>query len=236
LRQKADILLDSYVRSSGVIGEAGGINLYGFVGNNPVNRIDPYGLDYHFYGNPKDFPPGMSPLVYGDTTSEQVFAAFGDIGGSILNGVCVLSQSISQSINWLATKAFGNDGPGFVQAGIPELVLLTDLGKVGECSKTTALVDQYALKAAEDAFYPVMKWGFDEPQAGVWLNAGDVWKYGKTMNPATRYSQAFLKEWGLRYDPRFTGTDQEALDAEYDSLIKYLNTFGRLPPGNKMLR
>jgi len=30
------------------IGEAGGVNLYGFVGNNPVSRIDPYGLE----GNP----------------------------------------------------------------------------------------------------------------------------------------------------------------------------------------
>jgi len=26
------------------LGEAGGINLYGFVGNDPVNRIDPFGL------------------------------------------------------------------------------------------------------------------------------------------------------------------------------------------------
>jgi hypothetical protein len=30
------------------IGEVGGINLYGFVGNNPVNLVDPYGLDAVF--------------------------------------------------------------------------------------------------------------------------------------------------------------------------------------------
>jgi RHS repeat-associated protein len=27
------------------IGERGGLNLYGFVGNNPISRVDPYGLD-----------------------------------------------------------------------------------------------------------------------------------------------------------------------------------------------
>ena len=34
------------------IGEAGGINLYQFVGNDPVNGVDPWGLfqtDFHYY-------------------------------------------------------------------------------------------------------------------------------------------------------------------------------------------
>ena len=30
------------------LGEAGGLNLYGFVGNNPINLIDPYGLEVGF--------------------------------------------------------------------------------------------------------------------------------------------------------------------------------------------
>ena len=31
------------------IGERGGLNLYGFVGNDPIRRIDPLGLDYYIY-------------------------------------------------------------------------------------------------------------------------------------------------------------------------------------------
>jgi RHS repeat-associated protein len=42
------------------INEAGGINLYGFVGNSPLNRIDPFGLDY---GWPVVPPPGYPPSI-----------------------------------------------------------------------------------------------------------------------------------------------------------------------------
>jgi RHS repeat-associated protein len=39
------------------IGEAGGINLYGFVGNNPLNFVDPYGLAWY------DYIPGIGPGI-----------------------------------------------------------------------------------------------------------------------------------------------------------------------------
>ena len=42
------------------IGERGGINLYGFVGNNPVNWIDPFGLAGEPSGN-EYIPPGGDP-------------------------------------------------------------------------------------------------------------------------------------------------------------------------------
>ena len=43
------------------IGEAGGINLYGFVGNNPIGRIDPFGLAANVVSGPNG-PVGPSSL------------------------------------------------------------------------------------------------------------------------------------------------------------------------------
>jgi hypothetical protein len=177
------------------IGEAGGINLYRAMGNNQVNNIDPYGLAYHFYGNPADFPPGMSPLVYGDTASEKVFAAFGDIGGSILNGVGALGNLF----HWGASQAVGeSDANGLLLAvGIPEANLPDSLGVgaglLGDAMKgaskcvTTAdkfsrqpmsLMDQMVLDAAKQgnglkiidnlgdpAFKGMEKWSYGETSA-----------------------------------------------------------------------
>ena len=101
---------------------------------------------------------------------------------------------------------------------------------------TSRAVDTYALKAIEDGFYPVMKRGFREPQAGVWLNAGDVWKYGTTKNPATRYPVKYLDKLGVRYEPQSSGSLGQALFSEKNSILNYLRQNSVLPPGNKIIR
>ena len=58
----------------------------------------------------------------------------------------------------------------------------------------------YQLSAAESGFYPIMKWGFKEPQGGVWLEAGQLWKIGETIHPATRYSTKELANTGRGLD------------------------------------
>jgi RHS repeat-associated protein len=110
------------------------------------------------------------------------------------------------------------------------------MGEVGAAAKEAVVVEQYSLRATQPGFYPVMKWGFKEPQAGIWLEAGDVWKYGTTMNPATRYSGSFLDQWGLRYNTESIGTLQEALTVEKMKILNYRDQCGVLPPGNKMVK
>lgn len=47
----------------------------------------------------------------------------------------------------------------------------------------------YTLRALEDGSYPVMQWGSKQPVDSVFMKAGDIWKYGITKNPSTRYTQ-----------------------------------------------
>lgn len=105
-------------------------------------------------------------------------------------------------------------------------------------AEAAATVNQYALRATEDGVYPVMRRGFSEPQGNIQLNAGDVWKYGTTKNPGTRYTQRFLDETGngLRYDSQLSGSLEEALSAEKSKILDFLNENGVLPPGNKIIR
>ena len=96
--------------------------------------------------------------------------------------------------------------------------------------------DQYALVAVEDGWYPVMERGFKDPQYAVFLKEGEVWKYGKTINPATRYSEAWLIKMGLRYRPQYSGATNTALALEKSKILKYVGDCGSLPPGNKVRR
>lgn len=94
--------------------------------------------------------------------------------------------------------------------------------------------EQYALHAVDDGLYPVFEWGHKNPVDWVELQKGDIWKFGTTKNPETRYSQSWLDEMGLYYHTEKTGTLSEVLQHEYKRITDFESWYGVLPPGNKM--
>lgn len=123
-------------------------------------------------------------------------------------------------------------GIGMIASELPGLKQL-------KAAKGAANVEQYALRAGESGFYPVMTRGSKEATDLKWLEKGDVWKFGTTKNPSTRYSQSYLDnigEYGVYYSTEFKGTLQEALKLESMKIRNYIFQTGELPAGNKMIK
>ncbi|MEM6700664.1 MAG: hypothetical protein AAF599_19825 [Bacteroidota bacterium] len=74
----------------------------------------------------------------------------------------------------------------------------------------------------------------------IFLNTGEVWKYGYTLKK-NRYLNSFLEGARLEYDPQFAGSIKECRKEEkrkiyfYPLLAENLARSLRLPrpPGNK---
>jgi hypothetical protein len=121
-----------------------------FVGNNPVNWVDPYGLDYHYLRNQSQLPPGMVSLVYGDTALEQTSAAINNLEYLAWNA----AVGFGQFLHWGAAQAVGeSDANGLLLAvGIPEAnvpeSLGTATGLLGDILKGASRCDKVA-KAVE---------------------------------------------------------------------------------------
>jgi len=73
----------------------------------------------------------------------------------------------------------------------------------------------------------------------VYLNAGDVWKYGETSTGMKRYSQSTLDNMvpgGVNMVPIFIGNQTEIKVQEKIMIYWYAVQNGSLPPGNKIFR
>lgn len=105
-------------------------------------------------------------------------------------------------------------------------------------AEETAGTFQYSLRANADGFYPVMQRGNSDPVFTTYLQNGDVWKFGTSINPATRYSQSYLNgigEYGVRMEPEFSGTTAQAVTLQDMKIQNFLLQNGKLPPGNKIV-
>lgn len=76
-----------------------------------------------------------------------------------------------------------------------------------------------------------------EPVGSMIMKKGEVWNFGETMRPATRYSQSFLRSTGkgLNYFREFkTPSFKEVMQVERQKILQYEQQFGKLPAGNKI--
>jgi hypothetical protein len=89
---------------------------------------------------------------------------------------------------------------------------------------------QYALRARQDGLYP------DVRNGTVRLKAGDVWKYGTSVEPGKRYPAAALQTLGLTMEVQSMGNPYQVLAQEKIQLINYVIRNGDLPPGNKIYK
>jgi RHS repeat-associated protein len=182
------------------IAEHGGLNLYRYTVNAPVNLVDPSGLDFHTMGASGILYSGPFAYLSGDTTLENLAAgAYNTIpeAGNMLStagqGIASLLGLLGEGIDAAGKFAFGADswmalGPAGadLDGAADAMIMLGSLTKVQCLAKTTStaartftstdpLVGNLANKI--EALYPGHVIGVNVPLydgAGTLLTDADI--------------------------------------------------------------
>lgn len=94
----------------------------------------------------------------------------------------------------------------------------------------------YRLKAARSGYYPIYQRGFAFPVGRIYLNEGDTWKYGTSIDPDHRYTMSTLLSTGqgLLMDILDVGGATRILSLQKGLIMTYTALNGQRPPGNKV--
>lgn len=215
------------------------------IGNDIGNSWDK-AMNWLGFGNSEKVPPAPA---YNISLPKQI-GMFDSRTSSLVSGSYYGSTFKERYSNPELWKDFGHDllfgynDPNMISASVDINQASMFMGGGGSIKGISYLknifkVEQYSLRAVESGFYPVMKRGFAKAQSLVWLEKGEVWKFGTTRNPFTRYTQKYLSnrgEKGLYYFREFEGTLSEALKLEKMKIMNFFEQNGFLPWGNKIAK
>jgi hypothetical protein len=91
---------------------------------------------------------------------------------------------------------------------------------------------QYSLRATKNGVYPC----FNCSSGSTNLKSGEIWKFGETTNPTSRYSPTFLRTNNLRQVNEFYGNRVQIKVVEKMKIYNHALINFSLPPGNKIFR
>jgi len=230
---------------------AGGINAYAYVANNPANLVDPLGLRAT---DPIDRQIAQASATYVSDVDIGV-NDYGDVSGAQLAQFVLPPVRVappvpaqgSQSLNQLGGRRDTDPGQQLLNEagqGIRPPVGITSTGtgtdlvnkmstEIRGITERTDLGPQgevYSLRATRGAEYPNVRGGTTR------LEVGDVYKFGETSQPDSRYSSTDLQRMGLRYQEEYRGSQTMAKIVEKLRIYGHVLESGQLPPGNRIFR
>jgi hypothetical protein len=178
---------------------------------------------------------GGNSLSSGVSTSAKVGAVVGGAAAGFIAAGCDIYTFGGCAVANPAMVAGGIAGGAALGAiaGQQLDIAWTQLNNLLEksASNTAGPIEvQYALLATVTGPYPDVRGGI------ATLNAGDVWKYGTTVDPAGRYPLSSLNGLNLKFVEQTAGTRYQVLAQEKLKLIQHAIQNGNLPPGNRIFK
>jgi hypothetical protein len=213
----------------------GYFNRYAYVGNDPFNAIDPTGMNCVRTDAGGGYTCDYMGFSSEDTKTETsgrgaaVGAVVGAVVGVAVAGTCD-TGTVGACVAANPAIVAGGIALGTVTGEAIERAYVQLEGLVAKAIINGPQESQYALVAETTGLFP------DVRNGTTTLNAGDVWKYGTSANPADRYSDSALQGLGLRMVVQSTGTKYAVLAQEKMKLIQHAIAHGSLPPGNKIFK